>query len=117
MMIGVVLLLLSCGGGRKGSPHPPSPGVSPGSPESAQQGAHEISLSEALSQLDALATPEGVDESVFAQLKEALGEALRAKGVSKLASKPPTGASNKVNDLELHDNGDGTYSLTWSYRN
>jgi len=35
----------------------------------------------------------------------------------KTASKPPSGQSNRVDDLELIDNGDGTYTLAWSYFN
>ena len=36
---------------------------------------------------------------------------------ARFASTPPTGEANKVNDLALTDNGDGTYTLTWHYRN
>ncbi|OPX22166.1 MAG: hypothetical protein B1H03_05065, partial [Planctomycetales bacterium 4484_113] len=35
----------------------------------------------------------------------------------KLVSSPPTGEANRVDDLALTDNGDGTYTLTWSYKN
>ena len=81
-------------------------------------------------------TPEGVDESLFSELKDALKEALletvgarhavplrtlttddRGLTPAKLVSKPPAGPSNRVDDLMLIDNGDGTYTLTWSYRN
>jgi len=92
-------------------------------------------LSETLSELDALPTPEGVDETLFSQLKEALRDALQdtwTTGVppvgtgetrviqgeeKKLVSSPPTGEANRVDDLELIDLGDGTYTLTWSYVN
>src|SRR4030042_2603552 len=74
-----------------------------------------ISLDEALAELDALATPEGVDPALFQQLKDALAKQLNAKGVSKIVSPPPTGDATRVEDLELIDNGDGTYTLTWSY--
>ena len=95
----------------------------------------ETTLTEALAELDALPTPEGVDESVFSALKAALREALQntwTTGVppvgtgetpvlqteeKKLVSSPPTGEANRVDDLALTDNGDGTYTLTWSYKN
>jgi len=35
----------------------------------------------------------------------------------KLSSKPPTGDANRINDLEVTDNGDGTFTLTWTYKN
>ena len=42
-------------------------------------------------------------------------EALRLNG--KAPSRPPTGAKNAVDDLAIIDNGDGTYTLTWTYKN
>jgi len=66
-------------------------------------------------------TPEGVDESLFSNLKSALAGQLRTlnaeRGTSRIASSPPTCDANRVDDLALIDNGDGTYALTWSYRN
>jgi hypothetical protein len=66
----------------------------------------------ALAELDALACPEGVESALWAELKGALKEAL-----SKTTSTPPTGDANRVNDLGISDNGNGTYTLTWRYRN
>ena len=96
-----------------------------------------VSLDQALAELDALPTPEDVDASLFSELKEALREALvgrvgrgfipaeegtarlksRPTQGIKIVSKPPTGEANKVDDLEVTDLGDGTYTLTWHYRN
>ena len=106
------------------------------------QAATEVSLDEALAELDALETPNGVNDALFAELKEALRDALgeRASSVgrdlrvppssgssltaddgrlmtAKLASTPPTGEANRVNDLALTDNGDGTFTLSWHYKN
>jgi len=39
----------------------------------------------------------------------------RASG--RIVSTPPTGEPNRVDDLTITDNGDGTYTLTWHYRN
>jgi len=66
----------------------------------------------ALAEVDALACPEGVDVALWGQLRNALKEAL-----NKTASTPPTGNSNQVDDLAIADNGDGTFTLTWHYRN
>ena len=88
----------------------------------------ETTLDEALAELEALPTPEGVDETLFQQLKDALAEQLRTLNVyppnragerstAKLASTPPTGEANRVDDLTLVDNGDGTCTLTWGYKN
>ncbi len=96
-------------------------------------------LGDALAQLDALPVPEGVNPEVFMQLKAALREALecraractapmditgdaenggvQAPALQRIVSTPPTGDANRVNDLAIADNGDGTYSLTWHYRN
>ncbi len=35
----------------------------------------------------------------------------------RFVSKPPTGEKNRVEDLVLMDNLDGTFSLTWTYKN
>jgi len=95
-------------------------------------------LSEALAELSALPIPEGVDAGVFAQLKSALAEELSETRPStrdfspagearlkpsvlqegrKFVSTPPTGPSNRVDDLEITDLGDGTYTLSWNYTN
>gem|GEM_PF-2334785 len=123
-----VLLVGSCGKSRRLTTSLPD--TSPQTPASTTSSAEPQWLTDALSELDALPTPEGVDAAVFSQLKDALREALcRATPCGspssaggkpppyKIASKPPTGEANRVDDLTLIDNGDGTYTLTWSYRN
>jgi len=78
-------------------------------------------LDSALAELDALKAPAGVDPALFAELKSALAALLTTNSqkltTGRFASTPPTGESNKITDLEIHDNGDGTYTLTWHYRN
>jgi PKD repeat protein len=76
-----------------------------------------ITLDDALTELDALPAPNGVKHEVFQQIKDALAKALRAKGLTKVISTPPTGAANEVNDLSIIDNDNGTFSLSWRYRN
>ncbi len=95
-----------------------------------------VALADILTELDALPPPADVDADVFEQLKSALAEELsinkyagltspapdvdwsvRATPVKKFVSKPPTGDANRIIDLELIDNLDGTFRLTWSYRN
>ena len=115
-------MLVSCAGGRREHPPvAPLPGEGVTPPVISQGASHETTLDEALAELEALATPEGVDDARFSQLKSALANQLRTlngeRGTSKLVSTPPTGEANRVEDLTLTDNGDGTYTLTWSYVN
>lgn len=134
-------LLFSCGGHatRNSGAGVGGAGVSP------VNTAHPQTLSDALAQLDALPVPAGVKPEVFMQLKAALREALECRALGegngsgelqfatrsegsrpggreslslqRIVSTPPTGDANRVNDLAIADNGDGTYSLTWHYRN
>ncbi len=113
------LILFSCGGHNKArvGGAGDSGTNNSGAAVPAVISAHAQTLGDALAQLDALPVPAGVKPEVFMQLKDALREALRAKATSKVTSTPPTGDANRVNDLAIADNGDGTYSLTWHYRN
>lgn len=85
------------------------------------EGARPFATSqEALAQLDALAKPNGVDAALWDELKSALKTALATNNqqlTTRTASIPPTGEINRINDLAIADDGDGTYSLTWHYRN
>ena len=162
LSIAVFGLLLSCGGGKQSSVvsfqssdgttgvparHSPAPPASfkVGDPPPFQAAENwgappfqaatlsGTTLSETLSELDALPTPEGVDETLFSQLKEALSDALQntwATGVppvgtgetpviqgeeKKLVSKPPTGKANRVDDLTLivsNTYGEATFPFT-----
>jgi hypothetical protein len=106
------LPLFSCGGHNKARVG--GAGASPVNSE------HPQSLSDALAQLDALPVPADVKPEVFLQLKAALKSALTTNNqlpTTRIVSTPPTGEANRVNDLAIADNGDGTYSLTWHYRN
>jgi len=79
--------------------------------------AANVSLYKALAELEALETPLGVEPELFQQFRDELSRQLRAKGVSKVACTPPTGEDNRVDDLDLIDNMDGTFTLTWHYKN
>ncbi|MCD6282944.1 PKD domain-containing protein [bacterium] len=93
--LAVILAFAACGKGKL----PAGSGILPGP-------------SSALTQLEKLPCPEGVEVTLWDELKEALKEAL-----AKAASMPPTGATNRIDDLACSLNGDGTYTLTWHYRN
>jgi len=145
------LALSTCGGGKKGSV---VQGFSPGfsvesktSPEGlpAMEGLpaeagldypESDSLDDALVELDALERPQGVDEALWTELKDALTSQLESRFSNrdsssahsrlesrdsrfggKLVSTPPTGEANRVTDLAITDNGGGTYTLSWHYRN
>jgi PKD repeat protein len=74
----------------------------------------------ALAQLDALEKPEGVDAKLWGELKGALKSALTTNNqrpTTRIASTPPAGDINKVNDFAISDHGDGSYTLSWHYRN
>jgi len=57
-----------------------------------------------------------VDQDLAARLESRLQEALAAQG-TKTTSRPPLGEENRANDLAITDNGDGTFTLSWHYRN
>jgi len=92
-----------------------------------------MSLNETLAELDAAPCPEGVDAALWAELKEALGEALKETGragvspanhlnhgrdarATKVIATPPEGEDNAVNDLAITNDG-GSPHLAWRYRN
>jgi hypothetical protein len=96
-------------------------------------------IQDALAELDALEKPEGVDAKLWDGLKGALKKALecragtcappsgdlgktdhggpRVAALQRIVSTPPTGDINKVNDFAISDHGDGSYTLSWHYRN
>ena len=109
----VLLMLSGCGSGNKKLP------VSPAL-ESSLAEQHEstpASIEQAIAELEALSTPEGVDAQLFRELKDELARQLTNRSDSKLACTPPTGEINKVTDLAALDNGDGTFNVIWRYRN
>ena len=132
--LAAVVLLAGCGSGS----HRVAPALQSGG--QAIQPVTDPSLDETLVELAEMECPEGVDEELWAELKGALEEALicrvrsraaptgdNAKTVDggaqdptlqgKFTSTPPTGEMNRVNDLTILDNGDGTFTLSWHYRN
>ncbi len=80
-----------------------------------------LALVDALKELKEFETPDGVDPSIFAQLKSTLSDQLSSLHsqlqTGRFASKPPAGEENRVDDLTLTDNRDGSYTLTWTYKN
>ncbi|OPX23272.1 MAG: hypothetical protein B1H03_02105 [Planctomycetales bacterium 4484_113] len=109
------LLLLSCGG------HHREASLVSLSGSNSRPSAAPVSLNEALAELDALPTPEGVDEAVFSELRSALAHQLRTqsaeRGTSKLVAAPPIGESNRVTDLSVTGVTATTVSLAWHYVN
>jgi len=105
VMLSLAWLLSGCGGGRR-----------PAMVAPAGHAGTAADLTGALAQLDALPTPAGVDEELFARLKSALGEALREEKSPRMVASPPSGPSNEVDDLSLVE-GVGNWVLSWSYRN
>jgi PKD repeat protein len=66
-------------------------------------------------QLNALQTPQGVDPAVFRQLKDELARQLSLR--RKTASSPPIGVENTPANVHFTDNGGGSFTLEWDYRN
>lgn len=114
------LVLSTCGGSRK---HAVVQDLHPGSSQEIEA-SHEgldnresISLTDTLAELNDMETPDGVDAALFEELKDALTKALKERDGGKLAAAPPAEEINRIEDLEFMDNGDGTYTFTWSYKN
>jgi len=143
--ITLALGLTACGGKQSSAASPQLSDRNDGS-----QATEELvsqSLDQTLTELGEMECPEGVDEELWAELKDALGKALNdscragiyprrsATGMDggghkwppysghsmlcpyKIASAPPTGEANRIDDLAITDNGDGTFALSWHYRN
>ena len=73
LTVAAVALLLSCGGGKKPPAQLPASSfqLSAQHPDSSQLTAESsTTLDETLAELDALETPEGVDASLFSELKD-----------------------------------------------
>jgi outer membrane protein assembly factor BamB len=101
-------LLGGCGGRTAAST------ISPGGVEPATSAG--IDLAQALSELDALATPAGVEPKLFATLKASLRAMLLQRGTAKLVSTPPDTQASKVDDLTaLRYASSATFTFT--YRN
>jgi PKD repeat protein len=76
-----------------------------------------LTLAEALAQLDALPTPDGVDGGTFSELKSALAASLRASGKSRFVSALPDGDWTLVDDLSVANANATEITLDWTYYN
>lgn len=132
LLLGLAALLLGPAGCGKGGGHRPAAPLPPGSCQVASIESAPT-LQEELAELASMETPAGVDEALFARLKSTLAVELkrrltvwqapcRATGTestsqARFASTPSGSEADYVDDLGFTDNGDGTYTLTWTYRN
>lgn len=105
VLIVVFLLLTGCGGG-SGTFRPAMPA----------EPLLSADLRQALSELDSLPTPLGIDVSTFASLKAGLRRLLIERGTSKFTSAAPGSQRSEVADLTAVLEGSGA-RLHWSYRN
>jgi PKD repeat protein len=113
VVLAVTLLVSTCGAHEHKSANVPHLQAEP----SVLHPLADVSLDTALKDLRGLETPDDVAPALFQQLKDELTRQLLAKGVSTITSNPPTGEANRIDDLAIADNGDGTYTLFWHYRN
>jgi hypothetical protein len=110
-MIGALLLIMAACG--RHYCKTPATGALP-----VEHKAYDVQ--DALAQLDALQKPEGVKDAVWDELKTALKSALSTNyhlPTTKIASTPPTGPANRVNDLTATRETNGDFTLSWHYRN
>ncbi|OPX23614.1 MAG: hypothetical protein B1H03_01115 [Planctomycetales bacterium 4484_113] len=107
MILGGVALLAAgaCGSSKSSLPPPPAP-----SPNVTG------SLAQTLDELSALPTPAGVDDALFARLKQALAEALIARR-ARAASMLPTGPANSVDSLDSTNTSADEVVLEWQGKN
>jgi len=116
VVICVLLLLVSCGGGNQPSAISLQLSDGSGGIQAADESVPQ-SLNEALAGLDALQTPEGVDSQLFQGLKDELAALLTARSqqsaTGRFASQAPCGDCNKVTALTLVDMGESEYRLLW----
>jgi PKD repeat protein len=78
---------------------------------------HGLTLDEALAQLEALPTPDGLASAEFSALKSAFAASLTATGKTKFTTILPTGDSATIKDLGLSTSGSNQIVLSWTYRN
>jgi hypothetical protein len=100
--------LCACGGAH----NQPAPGV-----PQAGLAAEPATRAEAVSQLDAMATPASVSPQVFRQLKDALRAILEQSSTNRLVSAPPAGLYNQIHDLTSGVDDSGNEGLQWNYLN
>ena len=116
VVISFLVLLTSCGGGGN-QPSALNPQLSDGNGLQATGESVQQSLDEALAELDALQTPEGVDAALFQELKDELAALLTARsqqlGSGRIVSQAPSGDCNKITTLTLVDMGESEYRLLW----
>ncbi len=119
ILASAAVIFSSCAGDSRGAYMPSLEGMDAARDGGLQECLYgdPVSLDNALVELGALEAPDGVDPALFGELKDALREALVARKVGKLISSPPVGSDNQVTDIKSRDNGNGTYDLTWYYRN
>ncbi len=79
--------------------------------------AQPATIDELLSELDTISTPEGVEAALFWRIKGELSRLLQENEGLKFTQAPPSSSGNVVEDLEIIDEGGGTFTLTCSYRN
>lgn len=76
-----------------------------------------VAIEDALTELDALPGPEGVEPELFASLKTGLKRMLLQQDESRFSSTAPTGDRNCVTDLAFSHDESGENELVWRYRN
>lgn len=109
----LLALVAACGAKtrRASLPGELQPGITVGEPA-------PVSIEDALGELKELPAPEGVDPSIFEELRQSLAESLAERSGEKHASSEPSDEGRRVKDLTLHvEPGGSSATLEWHYRN
>ncbi len=76
-----------------------------------------LSLEQAVAQVEETPAPEGIEADLFERMKEQLIRDLRAAAPDKVTAAPPDGSHNQVSDLKLLGNPTSGFRLQWTYVN
>lgn len=113
----LLLAVLVLGACRGGNPSPADQAAPGGLGQLAAPPARSVALAQLIDDITATPAPEGVEAGVYEKLKGQLVRELEGRGVSKIASMPPSGPKNMVDDLRLFDSSGGGMYLQWTYAN
>lgn len=110
-----LLFAVSCGGrSNRSSTLPPQLASPSDSIQQRSRGKEDVSR--ALADIAALPLPAGVDPLIWQQLKDSLTAELQQR-VDRQSSGLADASRNQVSDAEIVADGEGSWNVTWTYRN
>lgn len=115
MFVLLATLLAGCGG--KSELLPPTDTAGDSEIISADPVLRNLSVEQAVEQIEETTPPEGIDADLFTRMKEQLIRDIRASSPQRVVSSPPEGEQNQVTDLKLLGNPSEGFHLQWTYLN